>query len=307
MQSRINRAGRAALCLLVFGPFGAAAEAGPITFLTALPVAKSQAIIRGQYVLIRVGGDPTPAARELRVNGAPLAVAFGITPRLAIFGTVPILHKSLELDTPAGRVRRVASGLGDVTTFARYTVYALDTTESTVRLAPFGGIKLPTGQHDETDRLGTLPPPVQLGSGSWDGLAGVALTWQTKQWEFDAGLSYTKTTEASGFRFGDRLSTDMSFQYRLWPRTLGGGVPGFLFGVVESSLLLQDRNEIGDRRDPDSGGQRWDAGVGLQYVRTNYIIEGIIQFPVVDRPNGTGLRSDLQLAAGVRWNIPLPF
>ena len=283
------------------------AHAGPITFLTALPVAESQAVIRGQYFLIRASDDPTPADRDLTVNAVPPAVAIGATPRLAIFGIVPIANKSMKLTTPLGRVTRDSTGLGDIVTFARYTVYAIDTADSTFRIAPFGGFKLPTGDSDRSDPFGVLPRPLQPGSGSWDGLGGLAVTYQTKQWEFDADIGYKKNTEADGFRFGDEFFTDASFQYRVWPRQLGTGVPAFLFAVVETNLVSQGRHEITGTSDPDSGGTRWDADFGLQYVTTNFIIEGIIQIPVVDHPRGTGLRNDFRVTAGVRWNVALPF
>lgn len=301
--------GKGVLCIAIIGGLLAAgtAEAGPITFLTALPVAQSQAVIRGQYLFIRASDDPTPADRELTVNGAPIAVAFGVTPRLALFGIVPILGKSMQVTTPLGRVTRTATGVGDIVTFARYTVYARDTTGSTLRVAPFGGVKVPSGGTDGTDPLGPLPRPLQLGSGSWDGLGGVAVTWQTKQWEFDADIGYKRNTEADAFQFGDEFFTDAPFQYRVWPRDLGAGVPAFLFAVVETNLVSQRRNEIGGINDLDSGGTRWDIGLGLQYVTTNYILEGIVQMPTVDRPNGNGLGSDIRVVAGLRWNVSLPF
>lgn len=86
----------AVLLTSIVGCTAHAAHAGPITFLTALPVPQSQAVVRGQYVFIRASDDPT-----------------------------------------------------------------------------------------------------------WDGLGGVALTLQTKQWELDADAGYKKNTEADGFRFGD--------------------------------------------------------------------------------------------------------
>lgn len=285
----------------------AAADAGPVTFLTALPVGQSQAVVRAQYFLIRTNDDPTSADRRLTVHGVPVAVAVGVTPRLAIFGIVPILNKSLEVNTPVGRVTREASGVGDVVAFARYTVYSVDRTEYTLRIAPFGGVKLPNGDHDRADALGRLARPLQLGSGSWDGLGGVAFTWQTKQWEFDADAGFRKTTGADGFQFGHEFSSDQSFQYRMWPRVLGGGVPAFLFAVIESNLTVQGRSDSGGRSDPDSGGTRWDLDLGLQYVTANYILEGIVQIPAVDRPNGTGLRRDFRFTAGLRWNVSLPF
>lgn len=282
-------------------------QAGPITFLTALPVATSHVVVRGQYVLFRASDDPTAAARALTVNAMPMAIAVGVTPRLAIFAVIPIATRSMELDTPIGRVTRDTTGLGDIVAFARYTVYALDTVESTFRIAPFGGFKMPTGDSHEADELGELPRPLQRGSGSWDGLGGLAVTFQTKQWELDADVGYKKNARADEFRFGDEFFADASFQYRVWPRRLGAGVPAFLLAVVETNVVAQRRHELGGTRDPDSGGARWDVDLGLQYVTTNVIIEGVVQIPAIDRPHGTGLRSDFRFTAGVRWNLALPF
>lgn len=283
------------------------AEAGPITFLTALPVAKGQVVFRGQYLFMRATGDPTPADRRLTVNGFPLAAALGLTPRLALFGIVPILDMSIDMKAPAGRITRTAAGPGDAMVFGRYTVYAVDRAEFTFRIAPFAGLKAPTGRDDDFDALGRLPRPLQLGSGSWDGLGGMALTWQTKQWEFDADAGFKTKREADGFRVGDEFFSDASFQYRVWPRQLGAGVPAFLLAVVEMNLTTQGRSEIAGMPDLDSGGTRWDVDLGLQHITGNYILEAVVQVPAVDRPNGAGLRNDFRFTAGLRWNLALPF
>lgn len=303
MQRRVHIGLTLAVALLAAAP----AEAGPITFLTALPVAKGQVIFRGQYFLIRATGDPTPANRGLTVHAFPLAGALGLTPRLALFGVVPVIDMSVDMNAPAGRITRTTSGLGDAMVFGRYTVYVVDRAEFTFRIAPFAGLKAPTGRDDDSDALGRLPRPLQLGSGSWDGLGGLAVTWQTKQWEFDADAGFKKKREAEGFRFGDEFFSDASFQYRMWPRQLGAGVPAFLLAVVETNLTTQGRTEIAGAPDPDSGGTRWDVDLGIQRVTANYILEAIVQIPAVDRPNGAGLRNDFRFTAGFRWNLALPF
>lgn len=303
----VRNALRAAVMAAVVSLSADAAAAGPITFLTALPVPQGQGVIRGQFVFIRASDDPTDAARDLTVTAVPVAAAVGVTPRLAIFGIVPIVRKAMDVDMPVGRITRRGTGLGDVVAFARYTVYAVDTADATLRVALFGGFQTPTGQTDESDPFGPLPRPLQPGSGSWDPLGGVAVTFQTKAWEFDADVGYQKRTEADGFRFGDEWFADASFQYRVWPRDLGVGVPAFLYAVVETNVLAQGRSGNAGVRDANSGGRRWDVDLGLQYVTTRLIVEGIVQIPVVDRPNGTGLRSDVRLTAGVRWNVSLPF
>ncbi len=279
--------------------------AGPITFLTALPVAKGQAVLRGQYVLIRSDDNRISADRDLTVQTVPLALVVGITSRLAIFTAIPVLNKSLVVNGDGGRLTRRTRGVGDTTVFGRYTVLAVNRPGSTFRLAPFGGLEIPTGGHDASDRWGALPRPLQLGSGSWDGLGGVAATWQTLAWELDASAAYRRNREADGFTFGDAVSTDVSFQYRVWPRELGAGVPGFLYGVVESNLAWHDNNAQGGIDDPNSGGTTWDVDVGVQFVKPTYILEAILQIPTASRVNGTALDTSYRFRAGARWNLSL--
>jgi len=295
----------ALLCLfLAFGLLVSPnVAAAPITFNTALPVASGEGILRGQYVLVRATGDPTPLGRSITVQAAPVALAFGVTPRLALFGIAPFFDKSFELDTPAGRIERSASGIGDLLFLGRYTAYALDRPGSTIRFAPFVGIELPTGKDDVSDSLGRLPRPLQPGSGSWDGLGGVVFTWQTLGWEFDADAGFRKNTASDGFRFGDQAFTDASFQYRVWPRGLEAGVPAYVFAVAESNLVFAGRDRVGGVPDPDSGGTTWNVSLGLQYVAERFVIEGIYQLPAVERLNGSAVETDYLLSVGIRWKF----
>ena len=206
-------------------------EAGPITFNTALPVAKGEFILREQAVVLRSTDDPSPMNRDLRVLTVPSVLVYGVTRNLTLFGIVPYLVTTLDVTTSTGRQRRSNSGFGDVILLGRYTVYSYNQLGETRRLAPFLGLKFPTGEDDASDSLGGLPPPVQLGSGSWDPIVGTSFTWQTFQWEFDTAVQYRRRTTANNFQFGDQARLDLSFQYRLWPPTLGAGVPAFVYGV----------------------------------------------------------------------------
>ncbi len=283
------------------------ALAGPITFNTALPVAKRDGILRVQYFRFQATDDPTALNRNVSVNAVPIVLGYGATPRLALFGIVPIQRNSLEVNTPMGRVERSVSGFGDILFIARYTAYQLDRHGSTIRLAPFGGIKFPTGRHDDSDRFGTIPRPIQLGSGSWDALAGAVFTWQTFQWEFDADAGYRKNTRHDAFRFGNQTFLDASFQYRVWPGKLGAkGVPHFLFAVLETNLTHDQKNESAGLSDPTTGGTNWHIDPGLQYVTPDYIIEAVVQIPAAQRLHGTALREDYRVSVGFRWNFAFP-
>jgi hypothetical protein len=227
---------------------------------------------------------------------------------LTLFGVLPILHNRLEVTTGGVRRTRSATGIGDFSFFGRYTVFQKDAPGRTFRIAPFVGLKTPTGANTETDSLGLLPPSVQLGSGSWDPFAGIVTTYQTLAYQMDAQINYRANTKANNFEFGDVVRLDTSFQYRLWPRTLTGGVPGFLYAVLESNLLYQGKNKAGGVANPNSGGVTLFMVPGLQYVTKRLILEAAVQLPAFQDLNGTALENEYVVneyvvRAGFRFNF----
>lgn len=279
------------------------ATAAPQTFNTALPVAEGEFVFREQFVYRKATDDPSPADRELQVLGGVSVLGYGVTGDLAVFGVLPYLDKELDVTTPGGRVTRDTSGIADARLFGRYTVFKDDAPGRTFRIAPFLGVELPTGDDDDTDSLGTLPAPLQLGSGSWDAFGGVVLTYQTLDYQIDTQASYKLNTEANSFEFGNEARLDASLQYRVWPRELEAGVPGFLYAVLEGNLLYADNNKINGVNDPDSGGTSIFLSPGLQYVTKRWIVEGIVQLPVVQDLNGAALENDFIVRAGFRFNF----
>ena len=280
-----------------------AAHPAAITFNTALPVTQGQGILRVQWKYTEVGKDSTPLARSLTVQAIPVVGVWGVSPKVALFAIAPVLDKKLEVTTPIGRETRSVSGLGDVTLLARYTAYQRDERGRTLRIAPFVGVEAPTGSDDDRDALGPLPRPMQLGSGSWDLKVGVIATRQTLQWQIDTSLAYQRNTEANDFQFGDEARVDFSYQRRLLPRTLGSGIPAFLYGVIESNWIWQDRSRLAGIDNPDSGGTTWYLAPGLQYVRRRLVLEGAIQIPVTQDRNGTALENDFIGTLSVRVNF----
>ncbi|MCH8155707.1 MAG: transporter, partial [Proteobacteria bacterium] len=90
---------------------------------------------------------------------------------------------------------------------------------------------------------------------------------------------------------------------RLWPRELGSGVPGFLYGVLEANLIHRDKDQVSGTNDPDSGGLSLFILPGLQYVTKRWIVETGVQIPVVQDLNGTALEKDTIFRAGFRLNF----
>lgn len=283
--------------------WAAGAWGAPITFNTALPVARGEVVLREQFVALRATRDPTAADRDLRVLGGVSVLAYGVTGDLTLFGILPYLDKRLAFTAEGQRLSRGARDFGDLTVLGRYTVFHDDVPGRNFRVAPFLGLKMPTAPDRVSDTRGLLPPPLQPGSGSWDPLAGVIATYQTLDYEIDAAASYKHNTSANGFRFGDAATLDASLQYRLWPRPLRSGVPGFLYGVVEANLVYQDKNDVQGTNDPNTGGTTLLLTPGLQYVTKRWVLEGAVQLPVVQDVNGTMLKTTYGVTAGFRLNF----
>ncbi len=277
-------------------------SAAPITFNTALPVAKGQFLLREQLVISQSGNDPSAANRDRREIAAVSALGYGISRHWAAFAVLPYRDIVLKLDSTGQRSNRQNRGIGDLSLFTRYTAYQRDRQGETLRIAPFLGIKVPTGDNKTGDQYGTLPPPVQTGSGSQDYFGGVVLTWQTLRYQFDGQISYRANNEADGFEAGDILRLDGSYQHRLW-RSNTNGIPDYLYGVIEVNFIHQDKNRISGREDPNSNGERLFLAPGMQYVSKRWIIEASVQLPLRQRLHGTALENDYILRSGFRFNF----
>ena len=277
--------------------------AAPITFNTALPVAQGEFLIREQLVMNQSGDDPGNANRDRTASATVTALGYGINHKWTVFGILPYRDIDLDLEMAGQKINRNNRGLGDMSVFTRYTAYQNNKRGQTFRIAPFAGVKAPTGKNKTRDNLGTLPPPVQLGTGSWDYFAGVVTTWQTLRYQVDAQVSYRVNNEANDFAAGDIARLDGSLQYRLWRSGTKGVIPDYFFGVLEANLIHQEKNRVNDNYDPNSNGTRLFLVPGIQYVTKRWIAETAIQVPVVQNLNGTALENKYIVRGGVRFNF----
>ena len=291
------------VCVMVVMVFMSAVEAAPITFNTALPVAKDEYLFREQFVLNQSGKDPGNLNRDRTAITAVTTLAYGINHKLSVFGILPYQSIELELDMAGQRIKRENSGVGDLSVFGRYIFHQHNQPGETFRLAAFAGLKVPTGDENASDGIGSLPPAVLTGSGSRDIFAGLVLTHQTLDYQIDGQLSYRVNNEANNFEAGNLFRLDGSLQYRMWPRSLGSGVPAFLYGVLEVNLVNQEKNKVGGVDDNNSGGTRLFISPGVQYVTRRWIAETALQIPVSQNLHGTALENDYIFRVGMRFNF----
>lgn len=146
-------------CLL----FAATSWSAPIATNTALPLGAHEIIVRGQLLLVHSSDRLGATQREVNRVEARAVLGYGLTSRLALFGVLPFVN----VDRTFGDVSSSESGLGDVSLFARYEVFRSDRPGQTLRIAPFAGLRIPTGRADKT------------GDGSLDIFGGLIATLAT--------------------------------------------------------------------------------------------------------------------------------
>jgi hypothetical protein len=233
-------------------------------------------------------------------------LVYGATRDLTLGATLPILERRLRFDGPARERRTIfADGLGDLTLSGAYRFFRRDVERGTTQFSLLGGLKLPTGATDIEDsnlpRLTGKPetrlsPGLQLGSGSVDGIVGVAGFHNMDRLSFYADAQGKLNTEgAQDFRAGNRLFYDLSADYVLLPGRN-------MFLILELNGVVTERAEQAERTVRDSGGHLLFLSPGIQYLPIPpLILEGSVQIPIYRDLNGRQLAPDWSVVVGFRY------
>ena len=272
-----------AVCLL----FSGTSWAAPITTNTALPLSADEIIVREQLVTVHSSDRLGGTKREVDRFEARTVLGYGLTSELALFAVLPFVN----VDRTLGDISTSESGLGDAAMFARYEVFRSDQLGRTLRIAPFAGLRVPTGRDSKT------------GDGSLDVFGGLIATLGSTKWVLDSQLRYDLNREADGFERGDSARVETSFQYRLSPGKLTQETTAFVFGVLELSAIHYERNRVSGVTDPNSGGFQLYLTPGLQYSTRRWIADLGVMVPIVNDLHGTALEPDYSILTSIRVNF----
>lgn len=288
----------------------------------------SDATLAGAAEAAHEAGSDHAHVHSLKSISSPsLNYAYGVTSDLMIAVRLPYVMRSdireghFHHEEDVAEVHRAgdADGFGDVSALAQWRFLKSAGFEAAV----LAGVKAPTGSTSETDSGGDrFAAEFQPGSGSWDGLFGLALTRRVGQWSFDASALYTAvSTGTQDTNLGDRLHYSAAISYRL----AAGGAPGAMFhgakphahgadtrGHVhaESSgpaldLILElngewhGEQEAGGEKDHNSGGNTVYLAPGLRLSQDKWSGFASIGIPVVSDLNGLQAEPDWRLVTGM--------
>ncbi|HCM84145.1 MAG TPA: transporter [Alphaproteobacteria bacterium] len=167
------------------------------------------------------------------------------------------------------------------------------------------GLSAPTGSIDEKSNTGArLPYMMQLGSGTWDPMIGLAYNYQYRSWAFGIGgnavLRFGEND--NGYRLGNEyrislsaarpLSSYFTAQFRL-DGTSTGEIEG-----MDASLM---RGMSPENHGEFYGGERIDAVMGLKFHPPALGGSGLLAevgLPLHQRANGPQLEQDYRFKLG---------
>lgn len=228
--------------------------------------------------LLKDGSEiSNPMNREVRGLKLNTEIIYGATQDLSL--TVSIPHFSLEREETIGgqRIRKNSSGIGDIVIRGKYRLYKRQTPGVTISLSPVIGVKLPTGNDDQNPALGT---------GSVDFFGGLTAGYESRRWYTFGDLRYRLNTKAHSERKGNALNYDLVFGVRPW---LTEYYQPDLVMLVEFNGEYEQKDNVGDKRVPDSGGNTISISPGMLLSYRNVMLKAGVSIPVFQELNGTQL------------------
>lgn len=257
--------------------------ASPATFVTALPVARDQLLVRFNF-------QPTFGTSGFTGMQFPVNIAYGFDPRLAFFTTVNQGVGWLTQASPAGPMSASAGGAGDLLFFARYTLLRIDKPKSTLRIAPLAGAFFPTGDNSLHGKQGLLPGSLQTGSGTIGPYMGVTMGYNNPRWGLAADTTYRHNPMTNqGVSPGSELRSDAQFELRLLPMHLPEqGNPKVLWLSVETNYVQDVRSGVNGVPVASSGGKFLKQDVTLEWTTLHWQLGVGGQLPLMQDLPGVG-------------------
>lgn len=222
-----------------------------------------------------------------------------------------------EVETPEIVNLGTSEGIGDLSILGQYRFLGQN---SGPQAAVLFGVKTPTGKTDERTNEGELfETEFQPGSGSWDGLFGLALSQGMGRWSLDSNVLYVAATEgAQQTDLGDRFHYNGAISYRLvgsgnaldtahehrhgkelgphHDHGTGGGLA--IDAALEINGEWQAKEDTAGETNPNSGGNVVYLSPGVRLTSNAWSGFVSVGVPIVNDLNGTQSEAEYRLIGG---------
>ena len=230
-----------------------------------------------------------PMGRSTTATVLPFAVPYNFfSDKFQVGLVAPFVN--VDLSTIEGEQSN--GGIGDIQLFAKYLLYQRDRRNETFRIASKAGVKLPTGDDEGLPALGT---------GSTDYFVTTVAAWIRGRIGIYGEGIYRINTSNENVDFGDAVSYNVAFGYRLVPAVYETYPSPQLSVYLELNGTTTSTSARGGDTVASSGGTLVFLSPGIQYVGgRRWLIEGSFQYPIVNNPNGTQLATSWTSSFGLR-------
>ncbi len=339
-----------AVCAVIYAPAvlahhpgigGGSEDAGPITTISAATLEQGHAAISFVYEFIQIrslsdaamAAAVTPDTHIHTLTGiasAAISVAYGVTDNLTVGLRLPWVrrtgireaHQDSLIDPIEFHDHGNASGIGDLTAIAQFRL--LNNRTSMTEAAVLLGFKAPTGQTNMLTAGGELfDAEFQPGSGSWDGLFGVAFSQRLGgALSFHANVLYMLVgTGIQNTNLGDRFLYNAALVYRLFgspgastampahvhhhgpntpPHTHETPRPGPALDVMlELNGEWHGWQTTAGVVDPNSGGNLVYLSPGVRLTLDRWSGFLSVGIPVINDPNGVQAKPGWRVVTGL--------
>lgn len=257
-----------------------------------------------RYLLINRtvnNGNSTPSVDGHYEEHITMQVSgvYTIKKNLSFLASVPYSFRSGRDDYNSPVIH--TSGLGDIFLLGRYNALEKHLHNKTFMLAFQGGIKFPTGKSDERTASGELiDQHLQVGTGSWDFLAGTNFLYAKNHFALTTNLLFgLKTKGKTGYKFGNDINYDASARYKVFQSGVGRNMIFLNAGLYgEYKGKESQDNVIID----NSGGNTLYISGGIDYFMTPYVLIGVqVQKPILYHLYGIQDGETFRIKSGVQF------
>ncbi len=244
-----------------------------------------------------------------------ISAAYGLTDDLTLGIRVPFIirhdirepeHDFVGPGAPVESLGNV-EGIGDTTFYSQYRFFKNEGTNISALL----GIKAPTGKtirstlHD--GKVEILDAEFQPGSGSWDGILGLAFTQKIDALSITASSVYTIASEGTqDTDLGDIFSYNFALSYRLLgQKGVSYEAPKFaLDTIIEFNGEWRDKEQNSNVKDNNSGGNIAYISPGLRFIAGNNVSVGAsFGIPIVQNTNGNQVEPDYRVISSINFSF----
>jgi hypothetical protein len=260
--------------------------------------------------ILRPRGEFPVSPTDMDMDMHMAEVMYAPTNDLTLMAMLPFLRLSMDHLTATGvQFTTKSEGASDLVVKALYNAYRVDFDRH--RLLINSGISFPTGSIDERDATPAgpnqqLPYPMQLGSGTFDLLPGIAYLGQTENWGFGVDVMATIRLGKNDrdYTLGNRshLSGQVDRRLGSWLSAFGR-IDWQNWGNIDGADPVLNPTLVPTADPNRRGGTRADLMFGLSL----YVPEGTLEnfrfgieggLPIYQSLDGPQLETDYLFAVG---------